>query len=202
MNTEEKESFSLARELYDIIEILVVAACIVLILYTFAARLCRVDGGSMDVTLADGQMLVVSNINYTPKYGDIIVFHQTSSGIGLNEPIVKRVIATGGQTIDIDFTTWTVTITDKDGTSRVLNEDSYRYLDCGYATRLSDWDYPLYVPEGYLFVMGDNRNNSSDSRSGWVGLVDERRVLGKALVRLTPLSKFGILKTDLGTETE
>lgn len=197
MKTEEKESFSIARELYDIVEILVISACIVLLLYTFGARLCRVTGESMDVTLADGQMLIVSDINYTPKYGDIIVFHQTADGIGLNEPVVKRVIATGGQTIDIDFSTWKVTVTDKDGTSRVLNEEAYRYLDCGYATRYSDWDYPLYVPEGYLFVMGDNRNNSTDSRSGWVGLVDERRLLGKAILRLTPLNKFGLLNTGM-----
>lgn len=192
VKNEEKTTF--ARELYDIIEILVVAACVVLTLYSFASRLCVVSGGSMDVTLAHKQMLIVSNINYTPKTGDIIVFHQTSNeAFGLNEPIVKRVIATAGQTIDIDFDTWTVTITDENGNTSILDESEYLYLKEGYTLTRSDFEYPMTIPEGHIFVMGDNRNHSTDSRSSWIGLVDERRVIGKALLRLTPFSKFGLL---------
>ena len=192
---DNKEQTSLAKELYDVFEILVIAACVVLLLYSFVFRLCRVSGGSMDTTLADGQMLVVSNINYTPEYGDIIVFHQTApeNKMGLNEPIVKRVIATGGQEIDIDFDTWTVTVTDTDGTVTVLDESEYMYLEGGKAIVRSDWNFPMEVPEGYLFVLGDNRNGSTDSRSQIIGLVDERRVIGKALLRITPFNKFGNL---------
>lgn len=190
----KEEKTSLAKEMYDMIEILVIAACVVLILYSFVSRLCVVSGGSMDKTLANKQMLIVSNINYTPDTGDIIVFHQTSNeAFGLNEPVVKRVIATEGQTVDIDFDTWTVTITDTDGTEFVLDESEYMYLKEGYTITTSDWEYPLEIPEGYLFVMGDNRNHSTDSRSRWIGLVDERRVIGKAILRLTPFSKFGML---------
>ncbi len=194
--TEKNEGkTTFARELYDIIEILVIAACVVLTLYSFVSRLCVVSGGSMDVTLADKQMLIVSNINYTPECGDIIVFHQTSNGAyGLNEPIVKRVIATEGQTIDIDFETWTVTITDENGNTSVLDESEYLYLKEGYTILKSDFKYPMTIPEGHLFVMGDNRNHSTDSRSSFIGLVDERRVIGKALLRLTPFSKFGPLE--------
>ncbi|MBQ8207278.1 MAG: signal peptidase I, partial [Clostridia bacterium] len=101
--------------------------------------------------------------------------------------------ATEGQTVDIDFDTWTVTITDTDGTEFVLDESEYMYLKEGYTITTSDWEYPLEIPEGYLFVMGDNRNHSTDSRSRWIGLVDERRVIGKAILRLTPFSKFGML---------
>lgn len=186
----KEEKTSIAKEMFDIFEILVIAACVVLLLYSFVSRLCVVSGGSMDQTLADGQMLIVSNINYTADTGDIIVFHQT--GI-LNEPVVKRVIATEGQTVDIDFDTWTVTITDTDGTVSVLDESEYMYLKEGYTIMTSDWEYPLEVPEGHLFVMGDNRNHSTDSRSRWVGLVDERRIIGKAIYRLSPFDKMGKL---------
>lgn len=193
-NTGKEEKNSVAREIFDIFEILVVAACVVLTLYSFVSRLCVVSGGSMDQTLANGQMLVVSNINYTPKQGDIIVFHQTSGDQpGLNEPVVKRVIATEGQRVDIDFDTWTVTVADRDGSVRVLDESEYLYLKEGYTVLTSDWEYPIEIPEGYLFVMGDNRNHSTDSRSRWIGLVDERRVIGKAIFRVTPFDKLGKL---------
>ncbi len=192
--THDREDTTLARELYDMIEILVVAACTVLLIYSFLSRLCVVSGNSMDQTLAHKQMLVVSNINYTPEQGDIIVFHQTTNeGFGLNEPVVKRVIATEGQTIDIDFDTWTVKITDVDGNTKILDESEYMYLKEGYTIVTSDFKYPMTIPEGYLFVMGDNRNHSTDSRSHWIGLVDTRRVLGKAIFRVTPFDKFGKL---------
>ncbi len=195
--TSAKEQTTLARELFDVFEILVIAACVVLFLYAFVCRLCVVSGASMDKTLANGQMLVVSNLGYEPERGDIIVFHQTSKEIiALNEPVVKRVIATEGETVDIDFETWTLSVTDKDGNKRVIDESEYIYLDVGFATRTWNWDGPVTVPEGHLFVMGDNRNNSTDSRDRYlIGLVDERRVLGKAIFRLTPFDKFG--KLDL-----
>ena len=151
-------------------------------------RLCVVKGDSMNPTLINNEKLLVTNIFYEPEYGDIIVFHQT--GAAYNEPMVKRVIAVGGETVDIDFSTWTITITNKNGLSRVIDEP---YVQFEGPPLTSNMDYPLYVPEGYVFVMGDNRFNSADSRLSVIGLVDERRILGKAILRITPLDKFGTI---------
>ena len=111
----------------------------------------------------------------------------------LNEAVVKRVIATGGETIDIDFKTWTVTITDKNGDVFVLDEP-YMNLDNSYPLLTSELEFPYLVPEGQLFVMGDNRNRSADSRGSRIGLVDERRVLGRVICRIAPIDKFGAVE--------
>ena len=150
----------------------------------------------MNKTLIDNEKLLVSNVFYKPKCGDIIVFHQTGY---LNEPVVKRVIAVGGETIYIDFDTMEVTVTDKNGNKRVLSEkyafyDSDERLKRKYMAHPTDHLFPLDVPEGYLFVMGDNRYNSLDSRYSEVSLVDERRVLGKVIFRLTPFDKMGTVE--------
>ena len=181
------EKKSAVAGVLDYVEIFVFAICAVLIIFSFAFRLCKVVGPSMEETLFQDEMLVVSDIGYKPERGDIIVFHQT--GI-LNEPIVKRVIATEGETVDINFKTWTVTITDVDGNTFVLDEE-YMYLDSGMANLTSNQEYPYTVEENKVFVMGDNRNHSTDSRSTIIGTVDERRILGKLVVRLTPFEKFG-----------
>ena len=178
---------SLLSSIFDYVEIFVFAICAVILIFSFAIRLCKVEGPSMEKTLIADEMLLVSNLFYTPERGDIIVFHQTDT---LDEPVVKRVIATEGETIDIDFNTWTVKITDTDGNTFILDEP-YMHLDSGRAILLSSRTYPYKVPEGCLFVMGDNRNHSSDSRGDTIGMVDERRVLGKVVFRITPFDKIG-----------
>ncbi len=192
---------SFARTFYEYIEIFVIAACIVLLAYSFIARLCAVDGDSMNNTLTHGEMLLVTEIGFEPEYGDIIVFHETTTKNnpgGLDKLVVKRVIATEGETVSIDFNTWTLKITDKSGKTEVIDESSYRFIDPGRWTVTSDFVdennvMTLTVPEGKLFVMGDNRNNSLDSRDDRIGMVDERRVIGKAIFRFTPFSKMGKL---------
>jgi signal peptidase I len=172
------------NEIYDWAEIFVFSATFVILLFTFIARLTVVIGPSMQDTLFEGDYLVVSNLFYEPKQGDIVVCQNLSSGY--TEPIVKRVIATEGQTVDIDFDTWTVTV---DGV--VLDESAYRKLtdDQRYT---SDWSYPIIVPEGCIFVMGDNRNHSVDSRFASIGPMDTRCIVGRAIALILPLSDFTI----------
>ena len=136
----------------------------------------------MENTLYGGEALLVSRLPYTPKNGDVVVIHQPTPYHP--EPLIKRVIAVGGQTIDIDFNTWTVTV---DG--QVIEED---YMLLKTDRRItSDYTYPMEITEGYVFVMGDNRNHSADSRSMEVGLIDVRSFLGPVILRIAPLDRFG-----------
>lgn len=184
------ETKSFAANLFEWIEMIILSACVVLLIFTFVARPARVDGKSMQETLHDGEMLLISDLFFEPEYGDIIVFQKVNSTHP--SPIVKRVIATEGETIDIDFDTWKVTITDKNGDTRTLDESAYRKLATD-ARVTSDLDFPITVGEGQLFVMGDNRNHSLDSRSSAIGLVDEEEVIGKVLCRFFPLNKIGFI---------
>lgn len=179
---------SLAKDLFEWVEMIILSACAVLLLFTFVVRPAFVDGASMENTLHDKELLLISDILFEPERGDVIVFQKINSTHPA--PIVKRVIATEGETIDIDFDTWTVTITDTDGETRVLDESDYRKLATDQRVT-SDLDYPLTVGEGELFVMGDNRNHSLDSRSSAIGLVKEEEIIGKVLCRIFPLNKFG-----------
>ncbi|MBQ7380511.1 MAG: signal peptidase I [Clostridia bacterium] len=194
-NKQEKEPF--LHSTYDFAEMLVLAVIIVFLLFMSVARPCRVDGTSMNNTLEHGEMLLISKLFYTPTQGDIVVFHQTSEiDIRFNEPIVKRVIAVGGQHIKINTDLGKVYVSDDElfTEDEVLNED-YIYLDVGYWEDHYGIDEQVVsVPEGSVFVMGDNRNNSADSRYFVIGPVDCRRILGKVILRLTPFSKFGTVE--------
>lgn len=182
------QSKSFSADLFEWIEMIILSACVVLLIFTFVARPARVDGASMEETLHDGEMLLISDILFEPEYGDVLVFQKVNSMHPA--PIVKRVIATEGETIDIDFDTWEVTITDTEGNTRVLDESDYRKLATDQRVT-SDLDYPLTVGEGELFVMGDNRNHSLDSRSSAIGLVKKNEIIGKVLCRIFPLNKIG-----------
>ena len=189
----QKEKHSFLAALVENLEVIVVAVSAVLILFTLGFRLCSVNGTSMNKTLNHEDRLIVSNIGYTPSRGDIIVFHMTTDdphSSFLNEPMVKRVIATSGEWIDIDFNTWTVRIADNPEMNNAITlEEPYRYLDPSKKVT-SSYSYPLEVPEGYIFVMVDNRNGSLDSRDSRIGLVDTRRVLGKVVCRVYPFEKI------------
>ena len=158
---------------YDWAEALVTALVVIVLLFSFVMRVSTVDGDSMLPTLHDGEFLLVSDLFYSPDPGDIIVAKPEN----FDYPIVKRVIATGGQTVDINFSTGAVYV---DGVE--LDEP---YISAPTHTS-EGMTFPLLVPEGQLFLMGDNRNDSTDSRSPMVGCVDERYVLGVVQFRLMP----------------
>lgn len=184
-NGNGSSAMKFARELYDWVEIFVGTMSIILLVFTFIIRIAYVDGPSMNPTLTDGETLAVSNLFYTPKQGDIVVFQDPDSSV--EGGVVKRVIATEGQVVDIDFENWKVSV---DGV--ILDEPYINYVE-GYPMRSFEVEFPMTVPEGEIFVLGDNRNQSNDSRSTDIGCVDTRFIFGKVLFRITPLNKFGTI---------
>ncbi len=179
----------ISAEIFDNVETFVYGCCVLMFLLTFVFRICQVDGPSMNKTLIHGDKLIISDMFYEPQQYDIVVFHQTdASRQGYNERIVKRVIATGGHYVKIDFDNDAVYVSEDNvfDDSDLIDESEYKYLDIGRWKRSGVLE--TYVPEGKLFVMGDNRNNSADSRTADIGLVDSRRVLGKVALRFMPLS--------------
>ena len=160
------------------------------LIFNCFARLTRVDGASMDNTLKDGELLIISDLLYQPQQGDIVVLNKKTADIpGWNgkKAIVKRVIALGGQTVDIDYGAGVVYV---DG--EVLDEPYIKeemFLPDSYYMYNTHWE----VPEGSVFVMGDNRNNSTDSRDERLGPVEEDYILGQAVLALWPLEKFGLM---------
>ena len=182
-NKKEIVTSKFAEETYDWVETFVTALVSVVLIFTFVIRIVAVDGESMMKTLEHRQALLISDI-VEAKPGDIVVFQALEQGY--DGPLIKRVIATEGQVVDIDFDTWTVTV---DG--QALDEPYVNFIQ-GVPMRQGIVQYPYTVPEGEVFVMGDNRNNSSDSRR--FGSIDKRTIMGKVLVRITPINKFGVVK--------
>ena len=179
---KKEQGFDIVNELIEWVESFVFAIFVVILILTFIVRVVQVQGPSMENTLVDGDRLLLTHFNYTPERGDIVVLNST----GLNETIIKRVIAVEGDTISIDFSTGTVTLN-----GEVLKEDYIRE-----ATLLREGRdiENLTIGEGQVFVMGDNRNHSTDSRSASVGVVDNDDILGKAIFRVYPLDNMGAVK--------
>ncbi len=167
------------REIYDWIHCLSIALIICVVIFAFFVRLIDVRGTSMNPTLNNGDKMLVSGLFYSPKAGDVVVFKKDE--YDPERALVKRVIATEGQVINIDFDNGIVYV---DG--EAIQEDYIMEL----TTNKIDFIGPQTVPEGCVFVMGDNRNASTDSRKKEIGMVDSRLILGKAYFVIYPLSQL------------
>lgn len=168
------------NNLYEWVSALVYAVAVVVIILTFFLRLIDVSGPSMKNTLYSGDKVIITNFMYTPADGDIVVI---SHGAEYSKPIIKRVIATEGEKLSINFKTGEVKVNDK-----VLDEP---YI-IG-STHSESGDIPSVIPKGKIFVMGDNREDSLDSRSREIGLIDVDDVIGRARFVLFPFSNFKFL---------
>ena len=186
MQEQEKQTAK-GRDLYEWVQSLVGSVLVVVAFFTFVIRMMGVDGHSMLNTLQHGDRLLVVNsmLYHDYKYGDIVILRK--NGVFDDDPIVKRVIAVEGQTVDIDFTEGIVYV---DG--EALEEDYIR--EPTYTAEGTE--FPLTVPEGSIFVMGDNRNGSSDSRDYRLGTVDTRYVIGKAAFLIFPGPDYETEKRD------
>ena len=180
---KQKQSFS--ADCYGWLQALTVALLILIVVFTFFFRIIGVDGSSMVPTLTDGDMLLLQCIAYEPEQGDVVVLHKDFSEF--HSPIVKRVIAVGGQTVEIDYSTSTVYVDGEPLDEPYLGEPMY--VPNNAYEQGTYWE----VPEGSIFVMGDNRNASADSRHSELGVVDTRYVLGKALCILLPFQHIGVI---------
>lgn len=177
----QKQSAGARMELYDWLQCVVTAVVFGILIFVFIGRTIGVDGTSMLQTLHHEDRVIMWSLFYKPSRGDIVIIKTSSYG---DKPLVKRVIAMGGDTVDIDFDKGEVSVN-----GIVLDED---YINEPTKNELN-FKGPVTVPEGHIFVLGDNRNKSQDSRSDSVGFIDVRNVLGKVLFVVVPgKNEFGL----------
>lgn len=189
-NKAEVKHKKIKSEVFEWLDIAVTAIIVVVILLTVCFRVVNIEGESMQKTLNDKQKVIITNFMYTPKYGDIVIISRNADNTATKDaqkPLIKRVIATEGQTVDIDNDTHTVYV------NGIALTEKYVF---GYTEEFSkrgEVEFPVTVPKGHIFVMGDNRQNSLDSRFksiGDNGMIDKRYVLGRAVYRIYPFKEF------------
>ena len=184
----KRQKGSFTKGFIEQLELVVIFLAIIILVFSFVCKSCMVDGDSMLNTLHNQDRVVIWSLFYKPQYGDIVVIHDNGN---LNKPIVKRVIGLPGDTVEVTHFAkgMQVTLTHSDGSIEVLEEDYIRYsLSDGHLSSypsVKSWT----VGEGEVFVMGDHRNNSEDSRS--FGTIKEDSILGRVLIRFYPFDNFG-----------
>ena len=187
MNTEEQadvkkqpKNSKTVSNIYDIVSVVVSAVAVIAIVFTFVTRVLVVSGASMNPTLNNGDTVAISSLKRSFDYGDIVIVAQPNA---MHKTLIKRVIAVGGQTVDIDTEKGVVYVDGKALDEKYTLEPTYSR---------GNIEFPATVPEGMLFVMGDNRNDSTDSRMRVVGCIDEKYIMGKVIGRIMPFGQWDV----------
>ena len=188
----QKPKFSVSAEVFDWLEALLVSVVVIIFIFSFVFRIVKVDGSSMEHTLHDEDYLIITQYNYQPKQFDLVVVAAESAELpdqsdkkAHEKLLIKRIIALENQVVDINYELGTVTVN-----GEVLDEP---YIQKNYDDHMippsrESISYPYTVPPGKVFVMGDNRNNSTDSRV--LGALDKMEISGRAIIRAFPLPTF------------
>ena len=187
ISPEETKKGPAGAELFEWLQMVMVCVLGAVIAFNLVVRLSVVDGQSMDPTLEHGELMLVWSLGYTPKQGDIVIINKTTADFLHEQAIVKRVIALGGQTVDIDYEKSRVYVDGKRVKEDYILEEMY--LPGNPYMRETHFE----VPEGEVFVLGDNRNGSTDSRDERLGTIDEGYILGRAVAAVWPMDKIGLI---------
>lgn len=174
-----KEKLDVKKEVFQWVQSLILCVVLVSLVFTFIGRISPVSGISMEPTFHDGEKIITTNLHGKLKYGDVVAIRRRDE-----LPLIKRVIAVEGDTIDINYDTAEVKVNGKILKEPYINEPTTRDLGM---------KFPATVPKGHVFVMGDNRDHSDDSRHPKIGMIDERNVFGKVVFRFYPFNKIGII---------
>ena len=192
--SENSPKINYKKEIFEWIQAIVIAFVVAFFLKNYVLTLAKVDGQSMMPTLEHNDRLYVNKVAYTPKKGDVVIFEPASAP---GKPYIKRVIATEGDTVYINFDTGEVFVNDELLDEPYINESTHRsdsYIDFLSMTGNYSKDKPIKIEKGYFWAMGDNRNNSRDSRA--IGPVPVDELIGHAVFRFWPLDNIGTVDFD------